>query len=202
VCAKEAKNLENQARQEVAQREGTEQALDAKGKIIEFLWHLERENKSSKTIVSYRKYITRLFDIVANLFDPESVKDAIAKQKSWAENSKRMATEVYKSFAASNNMQFKPPKYKVRPKLPFIPLESELDTLIAGSNKRLAACLQLLKEAPIRIGEALTLKWTEIDCERRIIYVHTVEKDGKPRARSGTGKPPWNTTEPETSSTS
>jgi integrase len=45
--------------------------------------------------------------------------------------------------------------------------------------KRLSACLQLLKEIPIRIGEALSLKWTETDSERRIIYVNTTEKDGK-----------------------
>jgi len=167
--------------QETAQREGTKQALDVKGKIIEFLWHLERENKRSKTIVTYRKYLTRLVNISANLFDPESVKDAIIQQKSWGENSKRMATEVYKSFAAFSNLHFEPPRYKARPPLPFIPLESELDALIAGSNKRLSACLQLLKEIPIRIGEALSLKWTEIDSERRIIYVNTTEKDGKPR---------------------
>ena len=169
-------------RQEQAQREGTtQQALDVKGKIIEFLWHLERENKKSKTIVSYRKYLTRLVDISANLLDPESVKDAIAQQKSWAENSKRLATAVYKSFADFSNLHFEPTKYKGRTPLPFIPLESELDALIAGSSKRLSACLQLLKETGVRIGEALSLKWTEIDSERRILYVNTTEKDGKPR---------------------
>jgi len=181
LLTEESKNLTETTRQETASREGTKQALDIKGKIIEFLWHLERENKKSKTIVTYRKYLTRLVNISANLFDPESVKDAITRQKSWGENSKRMATEVYKSFAAFSNLHFEPPRYKARSPLPFIPLESELDALIAGSNKRLSACLQLLKEIPIRIGEALSLKWIEIDSERRIIYVNTTEKDGKPR---------------------
>jgi len=96
VCdlTEESKNLAEVTRQEPAQREGTKQALDVKGKIIEFLWHLERENKSSKTIVTYRKYLSRLVNVSANLLDPESVKDAITGQKSWGENSKRMATEV------------------------------------------------------------------------------------------------------------
>jgi integrase len=92
-----------------------------------------------------------------------------------------MATEVYKSFATFTNIPFKPTKYKARPPLPFIPLESELDALIEGSNRRLSTLLQLLKEIPIRIGEALALKWTEIDSKRRIIYVNTTEKDGRPR---------------------
>ena len=82
LLTRESKNLAEVARQETALREGTKQAPDVKGKIIEFLWHLERENKRSKTIVTYRKYLTRLANIGANLFDPESVKDAIALQKS------------------------------------------------------------------------------------------------------------------------
>lgn len=58
----------------------------------------------------------------------------------------------------------------------------EIDTLIIASPKRLAATLQMLKEIPIRIGEALRLKWTEIDFERRAIIVNNTEKNGKPRA--------------------
>jgi integrase len=39
-----------------------------------------------------------------------------------------------------------------------------------------------LKEIPIRIGEALQLKWTDIDFERSAIIVNDTEKNGKPRA--------------------
>lgn len=51
-----------------------------------------------------------------------------------------------------------------------------------ASPKRLATVLQLLKEIPIRIGEALQLKWTDIDFERNTVIVKDTEKNGKPRA--------------------
>jgi integrase len=42
-----------------------------------------------------------------------------------------------------------------------------LDALIAGSEKKLAAYLQLLKEMAMRAGEAVRLEWVDIDFERR-----------------------------------
>lgn len=61
----------------------------------------------------------------------------------------------------------------VRPRvLPFIPLENELDSLIAGAGKKTAAFLQLLKETGMRAGEALRLKWTNVDFERQLIILN------------------------------
>jgi integrase len=118
----------------------------------------------------------------ADLLNPESVKDITAKQERWGNNTRRMAMAVYKSFTAFIGMTFSPPKYGATQKLPFIPLESEIDALIAASTRRLAAMLALLKEVPVRVGEALRLKWIDIDFERRCIIVNNPEKNGKPRA--------------------
>lgn len=174
--------MENQTRQEIAQREGTIQTSDTKGKIVEFLWHMERENRSKKTIRTYSCYLNMLQKTGANLQDSESVKDQIVKQEKWGQNTRRMATCVYKSFADFIGIPFKATKYRINQKLPFIPLESEIDALIVASTRRLSTILQLLKEIPIRIGEALTLKWTDIDFERHCIIVNNTEKNGKPRA--------------------
>jgi integrase len=171
-----------EARQETAQREGTTKTSDIKGRVVEFLWHMEKENKSMRTIRSYDCYLDMLLKTGADLHNPESVKDRIAKQENWGQNTRRMATAVYKSFATFMGIPFTAPKYRVSQKLPFIPLESEIDALIVTSPKRLAATLQLLKEIPIRIGEALQLKWTDIDFERNTIIVNNTEKNGKPRA--------------------
>jgi integrase len=118
----------------------------------------------------------------ADLLNPESIKEKVAKQERWGENTRRMATAVYKSFAAFNGIPFTPPRYKINQKLPFIPTEGEIDALIVSSPKRLASALQLLKEIPIRIGEALALRWTDIDIECNAIRVNNTEKNGKPRA--------------------
>jgi len=73
------------------------------------------------------------------------------------------------------------PKYTVEQKIPFIPTEQEINALIAGAGKKLAAFLQLLKETAMRASEAVRLEWTDIDFERRIITLNKPEKRGNPR---------------------
>lgn len=58
--------------------------------------------------------------------------------------------------------------------LSFIPLEKEIDVLIAGCGKKVAASLQLIKETGIRIGEARRLRWIDIDEERRTIRARSL----------------------------
>ncbi|KPV65276.1 MAG: site-specific tyrosine recombinase XerC [Candidatus Bathyarchaeota archaeon BA1] len=81
------------------------------------------------------------------------------------------------SFAG---ITWKPPKYQYERTLPFIPTEKEIDQLIASCGKKTAAFLQLLKETGMRSGEAEKLKWTDIDMERKVVYVKH-EKRSNPR---------------------
>jgi len=153
-----------------------------KGKIVEFAWKLMREGCSQKTIENYVKMIKWLHKRGANILDPESVKDTIALQRRWSNATKCLAVAAYQKFAEFNNISWKPPKYKMERKLPFIPLESEIDALIACCGKKTATILQLLKETGMRIGEAVRLRWVDVDLEQRIIRVNNPEKGGKPRA--------------------
>jgi len=73
-----------------------------------------------------------------------------------------------------------PPKYKSVKKLPFIPTEDEVNSLIASCNKKTAVFLQLLKETGMRAGEAWMLKWTDFNFENRTVNV-TPEKGSGPR---------------------
>jgi integrase len=75
---------------------------------------------------------------------------------------------------------WEPPIYKPIPKIPFIPIEKEIDDLIAGSGKKLSAYLQLLKETGVCSGEADQLRWTVVDIERSILNI-TPEKNSYPR---------------------
>src|SRR2546422_8871036 len=61
-----------------------------------------------------------------------------------------------------------------------MPLESAIDALISGTGPKTSVVLQLLKETGSRIGEAWTLKWTDIDFERGIV-TFTPEKGSHPR---------------------
>ena len=72
------------------------------------------------------------------------------------------------------------PRYKRIQKLPFIPLEREIDDLIAGCSKHIAVFLQIGKETGARAGEIFQLKWEDIDLEARTITI-TPEKGSGPR---------------------
>jgi integrase len=48
--------------------------------------------------------------------------------------------------------------------------------------------LQLLKETAMRIGEAWSLEWIDIDFERKIIRLNTLEKHSDSRAFNVSGK--------------
>ena len=153
---------------------------DVKGALVQFMWWLKKQGLSDKTVQSYVEMLKLLVSAGANIFEPESVKEALArlgKSDSWKHN----AVCAYSKFAEMHKLQWEKPKVKrVRP-LPFIPLERELDDLIAAANKKTACFLQLLKETGMRAGEALRLKWVDVDFERRTITLNTPEKGGNPR---------------------
>jgi len=157
----------------------TMQATDAKGKIIEYSFWLLKKGYAESTIKGRTKILKILTKREADLFDPESVKEAIAKQK-WSEGRKANAVDAYTSFLQMHGMTWDPPKYKRIRKLPFIPTETEIDQLIAGCGKRTSTLLQLLKETGMRIGEAWKLEWTDIDSENGTVRV-TPEKGSNPR---------------------
>ena len=155
---------------------------DVKGKIVEFLWNAEKQGLAYETIRGYRSCLKALMDRGASLLDPESVKEVLAKEKRWSPNRRRNVINAYTKFLRFLGLSWEKPKCHVPKKLPaFIPMEQEIDALIAGSNRRLAAFLQILKETAMRAGEAFRLKWTDIDFERRLIILNEPEKGSNPR---------------------
>jgi integrase len=180
--AEESKNLAKVVtRQETAQREGTAQTADVKGKLIEFAWYLKKNAKKPSTIQVYGVWLNTLLKHGADLTDPESVKEIIALQEHWTSTTKSNVVAAYNAFAAFLEIAWKPPKYTAEQRMPFIPLESELDTLIAASGKKMATLLQVLKETGMRSGEAWRLLWTDVDMERLVVSVNKPEKKSNPR---------------------
>ena len=153
---------------------------DIKGKIVEFLWWMKKQGYAKSTIEGRVKLLKRLVRLGADLYNPESVKEVIAKQEKWSEGRKELAVEAYSSYLTMVGGKWDPPKYKRIRKLPFIPTEADIDQLIAGCGKKMSAFLQLLKETAIRAGEAWKLQWTDIDYEKRTVRI-TPEKGSNPR---------------------
>jgi integrase len=105
---------------------------------------------------------------------------ARAKQ-AWSENRRKNVVNAYDNYLKYTGGQWQKPKCHPEQKIPFIPTEQELDTLIAGTGKKTSAFLQLLKETAMRAGEAKRLLWTDIDTERNLITLNKPEKRSNPR---------------------
>jgi integrase len=159
---------------------------ETKAKIVEYSFWLLKQGYAESTITGRTKLLKILAKRGANLFDPESVKEVIAKQK-WSAGRKVNAVDAYTSFLQMIGMTWEPPRYRRIRKLPFIPTETEIDQLIAGCGKKTATLLQLLKETGMRIGEAWKLQWTDIDFVTNTIRV-TPEKGSNPRIFKASNK--------------
>ena len=159
---------------------GTTRTTNIKGKLIAFAWWMKKQGYADATIRGNISCIRTLSNRRANLNNPESIKEIIARQN-WSANRRRNVINAYSLFLKLNGLQWEKPKCKVTRKIPFIPTEKELDALIAGCGKKTATFLQLLKETAMRSGEAKRLLWTDTDLERHIITLNNPEKGGNPR---------------------
>jgi integrase len=146
--------------------------------IINFgLWMRKQGYRHStvKYCVQALKSIARK----ASLLRAESAKSYLASAEI-SESRKAKLTEDLARFYAYKHIPFDKPNYKRIEKLPFIPLEVEVDQLISSCGRKVATILQLIKETGMRAGEAWNLKWVDLDSEQRTVNI-VPEKNGNPR---------------------
>ena len=152
-----------------------------KGKMLEFAFYLKKNGKKNTTIKSQTGNLKNLYYSGANLSDPESIKIIVA-EKDCSSGTKRQLIYTYENFAKFLKIKLpEMPEYKIKPKLPFIPTESELNMLIACAGPKLQPFLQTLKETGARSGEVAAIQWIDIDFERRIVTINNAEKGSNPR---------------------
>ncbi len=157
-----------------------EKRSSANESIINFAWELKKRGLAEQTI---KQRVYRLHQLVkhgANLMDPDSLSEVLAKS-SWSESNKQVFIVTYKSFAKIFSLAWNPPKTRVEQKIPFIPTEAEIDQLIAGCGKKTGVFLQVLKDTGARTAEASKLKWTDIDENRNIISINYPVKGSRAR---------------------
>jgi len=198
VLAEDSKNLATvETRQENPTREGTTLNADVKGKVVEYAWWMQKQGYAPESIRGNQSCLRALQTRNADLLNPESVKEVLAREarkaengeKGWSSNRRRNVINAYTLFLKFNGLQWEKPRCNVTRKIPFIPQEKEIDDLIAGCPKQVATFLQLLKETAMRSGEAKRLQWTDIDFERRVITLNEPEKNSLPRI--------WNSLSPK-----
>jgi integrase len=182
ICVdnKETKNLVAEQKTTIVDPQKSELDLQKlKGAIVDFIWQLQKNAYAEDTYVPYGENLEFLVKNGAALFDPESVKSVVAKLQK-TDIRKWNLIKAYKCFMEYTGLKAKMPVYQVIRKLPFIPLEAEIDQVIAGCNKTMATFLLTLKETGMRAGEAYRLTWDDIDTVTRTLAV-TPEKGSNAR---------------------
>src|SRR3989442_6762946 len=89
------------------------------GKVLEHAFWLKKEGYRESTIVSRVKLLAGLAK-KANLLEPESVKEAVARLDV-SEARKENIVCVYGSFCRQNSLPFNPPRYHSVERLHFMP---------------------------------------------------------------------------------
>lgn len=149
--------------------------------IINFAWFLKKQGYADYTINRKIGLLKTLRKGGADLNNPDSVFLTIASQD-WSNGTKRNAVNAYANYAECFGIPIKQlPKYRYEQPLPWIPLETEIDQLIAGCSHKIATFLQTIKETMGRSCEIARLKWEDIDFERNIITLNNPAKNGLPR---------------------
>jgi integrase len=177
----EAKKLEHATETKTVAGEESQTQQDAKGKLVWFIWEMQKQNYSRDTIAIYSRTIQALIKRKVDLSNPDSVKEALAK---WGcgESHKHNIAAAYTLFLRMQGLTWEPPICHVARKLPFIPTEKELNDLIAGTGRKTSVFLQTLKETAMRSGECSKLKWENVDLQRRTIILNEAEKTAPPES--------------------
>jgi integrase len=157
-----------------------QQTPDVKGKIVEYVFHLQKEGLRDSTLEQKHQLLHRLITLGADLANPDTVKAAVARLER-SESYKLLLCIAYEGFASYYGIPWTRPNYRQCEKLPFTPHETEIDALIAGTDRKTSALLRLLKETAMRLGEAWHLEWTHLDVQNHSVTCNNPEKNSRPR---------------------
>jgi integrase len=142
---------------------------------------MQQNNYSADTIERYTRVLDTLTKRGANLTNPTSVTETIQRQH-WDNGTRQHARNAVLLFYKYAHIAETLPTYKYTSKIMFIPTENEIDQLISGCKHNLATFLQTLNETASRYGEALNLKWTDLDTEAETLSINQPEKGSNARS--------------------
>lgn len=146
-----------------------------KGKVIEFALWLSKQGYSEQVAKWRSDRIEKLAQLGANLWDPETVKEVLAKHK-WNDGYKMLLSYAYENFLQMEGLSWKRPHYVQPERLPFVPTEAELNQLIASCGKKLSVFLQGLKDTGADPGELAAIGPTDVNAENRTIQIRPVKR--------------------------
>ncbi len=121
---------------------------------------------TAKTYIKRLKVLMKLGDIN----NPDKIKTLICTY-SVSETRKELLTNAYDYYVRFKGLTWIKPRF-TREDVPiFLPLESELDALIANTRIKMSTYLHLLKETGADAGKAWKLRWIDINITNRTVAI-------------------------------
>lgn len=148
----------------------TENEIKAWLQIEKFLIQLKNDGRTAGTVLNYRKMFRRFLKANADLYTPENVKAILADLPN-KPRAKKMMVAMLSQWFDFNEIKWRPPKYSGESEIPYIPTETQLDTLIAALGKRTSTFCQILKETGARPGEIAETTLDSINFQMRTIRI-------------------------------
>jgi integrase/rubredoxin len=174
-----AKNLSSAVEIKTAAGSGEKQA-PTPSIIIEFQWRMKKRNLADITIKNRGKILNHLLKFGADLMNPESVETVLATEP-YTQSMKYATVNAYKVFCRYYKIDWEPIKTPYQPEEPFIPLEEEIDCLIAACGKLTSAFTQVVKDTGARKIEVLRLRWTDLNFKDNTVSINQPAKGSNPR---------------------
>ena len=179
LLTEDSKNLSTAAEIKTVAGDRNLDKAAAKGIIVQYSLFITKEGYGQDS--RYPTFIRMLLNSQCNIYDPESVKEVIAKKK-WKNGTKMLCCYAYDALTKMLGLKWVMPTYHQEEYIFFLPDETELDALInATRSQRMRTYLQTLKETWPDPSEALGLRWIDIDANRNIVTINKPVKDHCPR---------------------
>jgi len=142
------------------------------GIIARYINHLlSKKTLKPATVKRKVKTIKSLLKHGVQLGNPDSFVRFL-NTCSWASGTKDIAVDAYRDYLNMIGLKdVRLPHIRREEKLPFIPLEKELDAIISCARRKTSAFLMLLKDTAVRPIEAWMLKWIDIDTTNRCVTI-------------------------------
>ncbi len=107
---------------------------------------------------------------LGDINNPDRIKTLICTYNV-SETRKELLTNAYDYYVQFKGLTWIKPRF-TRDDVPiFLPLEGELDALIANTRTKMSTYLQLLKETGADAGEAWKLRWIDINITSRTVAI-------------------------------
>jgi integrase len=148
--------------------------------VASFLWHLKKRGYKDTTITQNYTKVLRNIAKNAPLHNPDAVLGYIAA-KEVSEGRKELLVNVYANYCRWKHIPFQKPRYKRQHRLPYIPLELDIEALLSALPKKLSIFTRTLKETGARAGEAWRLQWRDVDVQHTTITINNPEKGSRAR---------------------